>query len=114
MDGYIRIKNLYLEGNCKDLYLKQIVAFLMKKTDMSNYYLNEEKNLKEMMDFIYKKAKEKAKNNMACLADEEVYQLAEKYFKNSNEELGIKTSTIKEKVETKEETKKDNQLSFGL
>ena len=115
MDGYVRIKNLYLEGSCKDLSLKRIVAFLMKKPNMSEVYLKEEKNLKDMMKFICDNARKQASNNMACLTDEEVFTLAETYFTKSNEELGIKSVDDKKtKNNTKDETKENNQLSLGL
>lgn len=116
MDGYTRIKNLYLEGTCRDISLKRIVTFLMKKPNMSDSYLNEEKNLEDMMKFIYDKARDKANNNVACLADEEVYDLVVSYFTKSNEELGFNKPISKVNVKTsvKEEVKPNNQLSLGI
>jgi len=116
MDGYTRIKNLYLEGTCRDTSLKRIVTFLMKKPNMSESYLNEEKNLVDMMKFIYEKAKNVASNNVACLTDEEVYDLVVTYFTKSNEEIGFNKSITKVDVkpQTKEEVKNNNQLSLDL
>lgn len=116
MDGYTRIKNLYLEGTCRDTSLKRIVTFLMKKPNMSDSYLNEEKNLEDMMKFIYDKARDKASNNVACLTDEEVYDLVVSYFTKSNEELGFNKPIPKVNVKTpvKEEIKPNNQLSLGI
>lgn len=116
MDGYTRIKNLYLEGTCRDTSLKRIVTFLMKRPNMSDNYLNEEKNLVDMMKFIYEKAREKANNNVACLADEEVYDLVVSYFTKSNEELGFNKPIAKVDVKpkVKEEVKSNNQLTLEL
>lgn len=116
MDGYNRIKNLYLEGTNRDTSLKRIVTFLMKKPNMSDSYLNEEKNLVDMMKFIYEKARDRASNNVACIPDEEVYELVVTYFTKSNEELGFNKPIPKVNVksQTKEEVKNDNQLSLEL
>ncbi|MCI8915017.1 MAG: hypothetical protein HFF38_13090 [Lawsonibacter sp.] len=116
MDGYTRIKNLYLEGTCRDDSLKRIVTFLMKRPNMNDNYLNEEKNLVDMMKFLYEKARAKANNNVACLADEEVYDLVVSYFTKSNEELEFNKPIPKVNVKppVKEEVKNDNQLSLEL
>lgn len=42
-----------------------------------------------MMDFINKKAKEKAVNNVAVIPDTEVYEWAVLYFSKSNDKLGL-------------------------
>ena len=88
-DGYNRIKELYLQGTCRDNSLKKIVMFLMKQNNMNDCYLKEEKNLIDMMQFITNNAREFAVNNVAVLTDDEVFDLAIKYFSISNDELGI-------------------------
>lgn len=89
MDGYNRIKELYLKSINKNQPLVKIVTFLMKHAGMNDFYLNENKNLEEMMKYINKMAKEKAINNVAVIEDETVYEWAITYFKESNEKLGL-------------------------
>ena len=117
MNGYNRIKELYLNNINKDKALIRIVTCLMKHEGMNDYYLNDEKNLEQMMKFISKKAKEQAINNVAILDDDAVYELAITYFTQSNEELGlVKTqkATIA-KNKTNEEVKDDkNQLTLEI
>ena len=117
MNGYNRIKELYLNNINKDKTLVRIVTYLMKREGMSEHYLKEDKNLEDMIKFIQNKAKEQAINNVAILDDETVYELAITYFTKSNEELGIsklpKPTTTKNK--TPEEVKDDNnQLTLEI
>lgn len=117
MNGYNRIKELYLNSLNKDRPLIKIVTFLMKREGMNDLYLKENKNLEDMMKFIHNKAKEKAVNNVAILEDEAVYELAITYFTQSNEELGLvvipKVTTTKNK--TTEEVKDDkSQLTLEI
>ena len=115
MNGYNRIKELYLSYLHKDKSLMEIVRYLMQRQGMSELYLNEEKNLEEMMKFINNKAREQATNNVVVIPDTEVYQWAVTYFSISNEELGITTraNNIKQKAqEVPKET--SNQLSLEI
>lgn len=117
MNGYNRIKELYLNNVNKDKPLIKIVTYLMKREGMSEYYLKEEKNLEDMIKFIHYKAKEQAINNVAILEDETVYELAITYFTQSNEELGLvktqKATIAKNKIN--EEVKDDkNQLTLEI
>lgn len=89
MNGYERIKELYLNLPNKDDSLIKIVTVLMKTKGMNDLYLNEEKNLQDMMSFIYQKAKTRAINNVAIIDDNEVYKMALYYFSKSNEEIGF-------------------------
>ena len=108
MDGINRLAKL-LEGQ-KDKYLNIIVNYLMLQTEMNEAFLNEEKNLKDMADFIKDKAKKQAKNGVAVIEDEVVFKWAKDYFVKSNTDLGIKKTTINRdkrvdmgKVEIKED-----------
>ena len=116
MNGYNRIKELYLNSINKDKALIRIVTYLMKHGGMSEHYLKEEKNLEDMMKFIQNKAKEQAVNNVAILEDEKVYELAITYFTQSNEELGIvKTQKTTTSKNTSNENKDDkNQLTLEI
>lgn len=112
MEGYNRIKELYLKSKNKDKFLSVIVKHLMKQPNMSELYLNEEKNLDDLVSYINKKAKEQAVNGVAIIQDDEVYSWAILYFKSSNEELGIvKHNSVKQQEEQKVD---NNQLSLEI
>lgn len=90
MEGIERIKMLASE--IKDEALLQIVNYLLTREDMNEKYLNEEKSLKQMVDFIRKSAKEKANGKgWIMLKDEDVYNYAIHYFDETNESLGLVT-----------------------
>ena len=127
MEGIKRIKEM-AKGQ-KDEVLLEIVKYLIDRTDMDMYYLNEEKNLKEMVEYIIKEILndfckrnntknpiEYAKstvNNMKVLpinfSNEKTFELAIRYFRKSNKELGIKKKEEK-KQEVKINNKKENEF----
>ena len=113
MNGYERIKDLYLHLEEKEDALKDIIRYLINLPNMSEHYLKEEKNLTELMSFINKKAKELAKNNMAMIRDSIVYGWATDYFLYSNEELGLTSPNIK--IPNKEKEQQDeSQLKLEI
>ena len=105
MEGYNRIKELYLTSTNKDKFLSIIVKHLMMQPNMNDLYLNEEKNLDDLISYINKKAKEQAINGVAIIQDDEVYSWAILYFKSGNEELGIVKHNS---IEQQENQKVDN------
>lgn len=112
MEGYNRIKELYLKSTNKDKFLNVIVKHLMKQPNMSELYLNEEKNLDDLVSYINKKAKEQAVNGVAIIQDDEVYSWAILYFTSSNEKLGIvKHNCAKQQEEQKTD---NNQLKLEI
>ena len=88
MDGIKRLSEM-IEGQ-KDKYLIKIVDYLMLQKEMEQDFLKEEKNLKEMSEYIVGLAKKEATNGVAVIEDETVYQWAKEYFIKTNKELGIK------------------------
>lgn len=118
MNGYDRLKELYKASVNKNNPLKEIMKYLVVQPKMNDLYLQEEKNLKDMMDFINKKAKEQAVEGVAVIEDKQVFEWALEYFNNTNEVLGINkktTTNIKPiKQETTANAKADNQLSLEL
>lgn len=100
MNGIERLSEM-IKGQ-KDKYLQIIVNHLMLQTEMSEAFLNEEKNLKDMATYIKDLAKKQATNNVAVIEDEVVFQWAKDYFNKSNEELGIKKIEAKNITETVE------------
>lgn len=99
--GLERIKKL--SAKVKDKAVLKIINYLLSRKDMNEKYLNEEKTLTQMIEFIKAKAKEKATNGVAMIEDDEVYSWAIHYFDESNKDLKI--SRTKEDVEVKEEKK---------
>lgn len=117
MNGYDRLKQLYKSYANQDKPLMQIVKNLITQPDMNQLYLNEEKNLKQMMEFINNKAKEFAVNNVSIIEDEKVYSWAIEYFNKSNEELGFnekKIETPETKIMSKPKNNDNEQLNLGV
>lgn len=100
MNGIERLSGM-IKGQ-KDKYLQIIVNHLMLQTEMSEAFLNEEKNLKDMATYIKDLARKQATNNVAVIEDAVVFQWAKDYFNKSNEELGIKKIEVKNHNETVE------------
>ena len=94
MEGIERIR--ILASEIKDEALLKIVNYLMSRKDMNEKYLNEEKTLKQMVSFIKEKAKKRSKDGMAMIEDEVVYSWAIHYFNETNENLKLAVTTIKE------------------
>lgn len=110
MNGIERIR--VLASEIKDKPLLKIVEYLLSREDMKDKYLNEEKNLKQMVSFIKSLAQKQAKDGMAIIEDEVVYGWAIHYWDESNEELDLETEkekTTKEKVVTNKVQKKQKQ-----
>ncbi len=93
MEGIKRLSEM-IKGQ-KDKYLIKIISYLMLQEEMDKAYLNEEKNLKGMTEYIRKLAKKEAINGVAIIEDETVYQWAKDYFNKSNKELGIENKSPK-------------------
>ena len=100
MNGIERLSEM-IKGQ-KDKYLQIIVNHLMLQTEMSEAFLNEEKNLKDMATYIKDLARKQATNNVAVIEDAVVFQWAKDYFNKSNEELVIKKIEAKNNTETVE------------
>lgn len=108
MEGIERIKVLSQEQ--KDTNIKKVAEYLMTRVDLDEKFMNEEKNLIDMWEYIKKQAKEKTVNGCAVMEDDDVYGLAVHYFDETNEALGIKTTKKKQdakKEENASNTKQD-------
>ena len=105
MEGIERIK--VLASEIKDKPLLKIIEYLLTRTDMNDKYLNEEKTLKQMVEFIKSNAEKQAQNGIAMIEDEIVYSWAIHYFDETNEQLGINLNSkkvTKNETDEKEET----------
>lgn len=94
MDGIERIK--ILASEIKDEQVLEIVNYLLTREDMNEKYLNEEKSLKQMLEFIGIEVKKQFKPvsigsgvQMSCVSNEKVYSLAIHYWDESNKDLGL-------------------------
>ena len=110
MEGINRLAKM-LEGQ-KDKYLNIIVNHLMQHEELDQAFLNEEKNLKDMAEYIKGKARKEASGNVAVIEDSVVFDWAKEYFNKSNEELGIKKQADKTMKNTTKENNKEND-EFG-
>ena len=110
MNGYERLKDLYRK-DFHDKAILHITKFLLSQTDMNEKYLNEEKSLKQMMEYICKKVEAYVINNVAVVEEDTVHNWALEYFNSSNEELGLdKTKTEIPKFKTKVNKEEDSSL----
>lgn len=118
MNGYDRIKELYLNSQNKNKSLSKIVKHLMMKDNMNDIYLKESKNLDNMMKYINMRAKEQAVNNVAVIDDTDVYNWAYTYFTETDSVLGLELPKNNEnkgsKIEDKtiEEDKKQLKMEI--
>lgn len=118
MDEGIKRLNEMLQGQL-DQGLIKVVEYLRELPDMdTNLFLNEEKNLKDMCDYISSKARKTATGDFIMIRDETVYQWSREYFEKSNEELGIKKEEprpipkVNNVVTTKQEKQSQEQLTL--
>ena len=100
MSGIERIK--VLASEVKDEAVLEIVKYLISRTDMNDKYLNEEKSLKQMIDFILKEAKKKSENNMAMIKDDVVFGWAIHYWDEDNKDLDLSSNDNVKNIEKKE------------
>lgn len=120
-EGIERIK--VLASETKDKAILKIVNYLVTRNDMNEKYLNEEKSLKQMIDFIKSQAKKKSENGIAMIEDEVVYGWAIHYWDETNDSLELgkekiaksNVSDSKESVKRiqKAEPKKKNWVPEG-
>lgn len=109
MQGLERIKTLAAE--IKEKPLLKIIQYLLTRTDMNDKYLNEEKSLKQMVEFIKDEAEKEATNGMAMIEDAVVYGWAIHYFDETNEQLGI-DSNYKKVIKSDEEKEIVNKIEI--
>lgn len=91
--------------------IKQIVEYLINREDMDKKYLNEEKDLEKMWNYIYTQIEKSRKNNekVVGVTKEIVYGLAIHYWDESEGDLN--KENVKDDKLPKKETKKAQKLS---
>lgn len=110
MNGFDRLKE-QVKGQ-EDSALNQVIEYLISRDDMEQKYLNEEKNVKEMCNFIKGKGKVHAKNGWNFITNEVVFAWAIMYWALPNSFLKINKPNETQNTTTKEKTTKNNVVSI--
>lgn len=110
MNGFDRLKE-QVKGQ-EDSALNQVIEYLISRDDMEQKYLNEEKNVKEMCNFIKGKGKVHAKNGWNFITNEVVFAWAIMYWALPNSFLKINKPKETQNTTTKEKTTKNNVVSI--
>ncbi|MBQ7411180.1 MAG: hypothetical protein IJW20_07360 [Clostridia bacterium] len=130
MNGSERLLKMLDSKDKKSIALKETVDYLIAREDLQVKFLNEEKTIEGLENFIKEKARQHQLNGWTYITNEVVFAWAVMYFSLPNSFLKIKETKdikIKEKTEINEKTgsnkvislekakeKKDAQLSlFG-
>lgn len=112
MNGFERLREQVEDQ--EDSALKQVVEYLLSRNDMEQKYLNEEKTLEGMCNFIKQKGREHAKNGWNFITNEVVFAWAVMYFSLPNTFLKIGNSKTTTKANTphKETSTRNNVVSL--
>lgn len=113
MNGFDRLRE-EVEGQ-KSTGLIATVDYLLTRNDMEPKYLNQEKNLKEMAEFIRKKADKIKEDGWNFITNEVVYAWAVMYYAFPNSFLKIENKKAKKNksVETTNTTNKNNIIELN-
>lgn len=104
MNGFERLKKQVKDQ--EDKALLQTIDYLLSRDDMELDYLNDEKTVEEMAQFIKNKAKKYMKNGWNYITNEVVYAWAIMYFSLPNSFLQIeKKDTSKNKLKSNTSSK---------
>lgn len=103
MDGLERIK--LLSNDIKKQPILKIVDYLVSRNDMNEKYLNEEKSLNQMFEFITQQARKKSNGDCVMIDNDTIFGWAIHYWDEPNDKLGLdKPSNIQPKEEKNKET----------
>ncbi len=111
MNGFDRLREQVKDQ--EDSALKQVIEYLISRDDMEQKYLNEEKNIKEMCNFIKEKGKVHAKNGWNFITNEVVFAWAIMYWALPNAFLKINKPKETKNIVTEEKTTKNNVVSIN-
>lgn len=113
MNGFERLKEQVKDQ--EDKALVQTVDYLLSREDMEQKYLNEEKTLVQMCDFIKDKARKYMRNGWNYITNEVVYSWAIMYFSLPNAFLKIEKKNInksKSNTSSQKNNSKNNVVSL--
>lgn len=109
MNGFEKLKTQVKDQ--QDTALNQVVEYLLSREDMEQKYLNEEKTLEGMCNFIKTKGNTHAKNGCNFITNEVVFAWAIMYFSLPNTFLKINDVKLTNKTTSKhKETKEKNNV----
>ena len=115
MNGFDRLREqIQNPEDQDDIALKQVVDYLISREDMEQKYLNEEKNIPEMRNFIRKKSSTHLKNGWNFITNEVVFSWAIMYWSLPNSILKINQSNVTKTATTSSKTTptKNNVISI--
>lgn len=117
MNGFDRLNKMldeWLEKHPNDEAFKQTVNYLLSRDELEPKFLNEEKTLEGLYDFIQARGKKHMNNGWCYITNEIIYAWAVMYFSLPNNLLEIKEKQGKNvsKEKTKEITQKNNVISI--
>ena len=107
MTGFERLKE-QIKGQ-KDPALLQTVEYLLSRNDLEEKYLSEDKNIKDMAEYIKSKGKKHCTNGWNYITNEVVYAWAVMYFSLPNAFLNISNSESKK---VKQSSKSNNVIEI--
>ena len=115
MNGIDRLKKL--AAGQEDAALNRVIDYLVDLIEMNEKYLNEEKSLNGMVEYIKGEAKKIAKDGYCWVEDITVFNWSKTYWDKTNDELGIKkkeavVSKVKVEKEVVPEVQKYGQLTL--
>lgn len=116
MSGFDRLKNMlneWLEKNNNNEAFEKTVNYLLERKDLESKFLNEEKTLNGLNDFIKEKGRKHLLNGWCYITNEIVYAWAVMYFSLPNSFLKIKEKN-NTKSTKKENTTKNNVISLEV
>lgn len=116
MTGFERLKNMlaeWTEKHGEDEAFNQTVNYLLNRPDLEQKFLNEEKSLDGLHDFIHNKGQKHRLNGWCYITNEVVFAWAVMYFSLPNALLNITSPKKKQdnKVE-KANSKATNVISI--
>ncbi len=114
MSGFDRLKEMlkeWIEKHKEDEAFTQTVNYLLERPDLEPKFLNEEKTLDGLNDFIHEKGRKHLLNGWCYVTNEVVYCWAVMYFTFPNSFLKINTKKEKNNTANKT-TSKNNVVSL--
>ena len=98
----------------EDPALQEVVSYLLTRYDMEEKYLNLEKTLKGMCEYIKRKANKHQKNGWTFFQNDVVFAWTIMYYNFPNKVLGIKETKLKKNTSSieKNTAQKQNVISI--
>lgn len=104
MNGFERLKSMldeWLKNHPNNEAFQQTINYLLQRDDLEPKYLNEEKNLDQLYQFIRNRASKHLQDGWGYITNEVVYSWGVMYFSFPNTFLKINTPISNTKNTTK-------------